>query len=179
MKVLEGGICAVPGVLASGARHGKYGVALIAASGVAVGMFTTNKIRAAPLDITADNLEGGWLDGIVANSGCANAYTGEQGFKDAREMAQMFADFLNKDPKKIGVASTGVIGRSMDMGLIASLFKETSSRLRNSPDASTEAVKAIMTTDTKLKEIAIENDGVRIAGIVKGAMFLVYRRRSA
>ena len=123
MKRLEGGICAVPGVVASGARQGKYGLALIAASGVAVGMFTQNKIRAAPLDVTAENLENDWLDGIIANSGCANCYTGVQGLQDAKDMACMMADLLKTDASRIGVASTGVIGRPLDMDIIESLFQ--------------------------------------------------------
>lgn len=169
MKRLEGGICAVSGVSASGARQGKYGLALIAASGVAVGMFTTNRVRAAPLEVTAENLESGWLDGVIANSGCANCYTGEQGSQDAKGMALMMADLLKTDPSRIGVASTGVIGRPMDMEIIESLFQEAKARLRSSPDASQEAAKAIMTTDTRVKEIAVENKGVHVAGIVKGA----------
>ncbi len=169
MKRLEGGICAVPGVQASGARQGKYGVALIVASGKAAGMFTTNKIRAAPLEVTAQNLKEGRLDGVIANSGCANAYTGERGRQDAIKMAQMLAEFLNTDSGRIGVASTGVIGRPMDMGLIQALFQEAKGRLRSSPDASQEVARTIMTTDTKVKEIALEHEGVRIGGIVKGA----------
>lgn len=157
------------GVSASGARQGKYGLALIAASGVAVGMFTTNRVRAAPLEVTAENLESGWLDGVIANSGCANCYTGEQGSQDAKGMALMMADLLKTDPSRIGVASTGVIGRPMDMEIIESLFQEAKARLRSSPDASQEAAKAIMTTDTRVKEIAVENKGVHVAGIVKGA----------
>jgi glutamate N-acetyltransferase/amino-acid N-acetyltransferase len=169
MKELEGGICTVPGVSASGARKGKYGLALIAASGVAVGMFTTNRIRAAPLDVTAENLENGWLDGVIANSGCANCYTGVQGLQDARGMARMIADLLKTNPGRIGVASTGVIGRHMEMEIIESLFQEAKARLRSSPDASQEAARAIMTTDTRVKEMAVENKGVHVAGIVKGA----------
>ena len=169
MKRLEGGICAVPGVSASGVRQGKYGLALIVASGVAVGMFTTNKIRAAPLDLTDENLENGWLEGVIANSGCANCYTGVQGLQDARDMASMMADLLKTDPSRIGVASTGVIGRPLDMEIIESLFQEAKGKLRSSPDASQEATRAIMTTDTKVKEVALEHKGVHVAGIVKGA----------
>jgi glutamate N-acetyltransferase/amino-acid N-acetyltransferase len=169
MKRLEGGICAVPGVLAAGARQGRYGVALIAASGAAAGMFTKNKIRAAPLDLTEMNLNGGRLEGIIANSGCANAYTGDQGLEDARIMSRMLAGLLNADPKRIGVASTGVIGRPLDMLMIEMLFDEAKARLRSSPDASQEAARAVMTTDTRVKEIAIEHEGIRIAGIVKGS----------
>ena len=170
MLRIEGGICAVPGVLAAGARQGKYGVALIKAAGEAAGMFTTNKVRAAPLDITAEHLAAfGRLEGIIANSGCANAYTGLRGLEDARYMARLLGDFLAADEKKIAVASTGVIGRYMDMALIRSLFDEAKGRLRSDPDASAEAARAIMTTDTRVKEIAVEHKGLRVAGIVKGA----------
>ncbi len=169
MKRIEGGICAVPGVRAAGARQGKYGVAIIAASGAAAGMFTTNKIRAAPLDVTADHLSEGGLDGIIANSGCANAYTGPRGLEDARAMAGLLAGFLGTDKRHIAVGSTGVIGRYMDMAIISRLFEEARTRLRSEPEASEEAARAIMTTDTRVKEIAVEHEGLRVAGIVKGA----------
>jgi glutamate N-acetyltransferase / amino-acid N-acetyltransferase len=170
MLRVEGGICAVAGVLAAGARQGKYGVALIRAAGEAAGMFTTNKIRAAPLDITAEHLAAfGRLEGVIANSGCANAYTGVRGQEDARSMARLLGDFLVTDEKKIAVASTGVIGRYMDMAQISSLFDEAKGRLRTDSDASAEAARAIMTTDTRVKEIAVEHKGLRVAGIAKGA----------
>jgi glutamate N-acetyltransferase/amino-acid N-acetyltransferase len=169
MKRIEGGICAVSGVRAAGARQGKYGVALIAASGAAAGMYTTNKIRAAPLDVTVQHLSGGHLEGVIANSGCANAYTGQRGLEDAHAMTKLLADHLETDAGKIAVASTGVIGRYMDMTLVSRLFDEARSKLRNAPDASAEAARAIMTTDTKVKEIAMEHEGLRVAGIVKGA----------
>jgi glutamate N-acetyltransferase/amino-acid N-acetyltransferase len=170
MQRIEGGICAVPGVRACGVRQGKYGLALIAASGAAAGMFTTNKVRAAPLDVTAEHLAaGGHLDGVIANSGCANAYTGPRGLEDARAMARLLAGFLGTDEKKIAVASTGVIGRYMDLPKIESLFEQAKVRLRSVGEASTEAERAIMTTDTRVKEIAVEHEGLRVAGIVKGA----------
>ena len=169
MQRIEGGICAVAGVRAAGVRQGKYGLALIEASGAAAGMFTTNKVRAAPLDITAEHLAGGHLDGVIANSGCANAYTGPRGREDALAMTQLLAGFLKTDEKKIAVASTGVIGRYMDMEIIARLFDEAKAKLRSNAEASLEAERAIMTTDTRSKEVAIEHRGLRVAGIVKGA----------
>lgn len=170
MQRIEGGICAVAGVRAAGVRQGKYGLALIAASGSAAGMFTTNKVRAAPLEVTAQHLAAfGHLDGIIANSGCANAYTGPRGLEDARAMARLLAGFLATDEKKVAVASTGVIGRYMDLPKIKSLFDQAKVRLRSDGEASTEAERAIMTTDTRVKEIAVEHEGLRVAGIVKGA----------
>lgn len=171
MKRLEGGICAVSGVRAAGVREGKYGLTIIAASGHAAGLFTTNKIRAAPLELTSKHLvaSGGWLDGIIANSGCANAYTGPIGYEDAQTMARYLANFLGTDESKIAVASTGVIGRRMDMELVSRLFDKAKIRLRYNLNASEEAAKAIMTTDTRVKEVAVEYKGMRVGGIVKGA----------
>ena len=169
MQRIDGGICAVAGVRAAGVRQGKYGLALIEASGAAAGMFTTNKVRAAPLDVTAEHLAGGHLDGVIANSGCANAYTGPRGREDAFAMTQLLAGFLKTDEKKIAVASTGVIGRYMDMDIIARLFDEAKAKLQSNAEASLEAERAIMTTDTREKEVAVEHRGLRVAGIVKGA----------
>jgi len=166
---IEGGICAVSGVRAAGVKEGKYGVALIAASGVAAGMFTTNRVRAAPLEVTAEHLRAGTLEGSIANSGCANAFTADRGVEDARAMADLMADLLGVDRRHIAVASTGVIGRYMDMPLISRLFEQAKGRLTSSPQASQEAARAIMTTDTKVKEIAVEHQGFHVAGIVKGA----------
>ncbi|AET64996.1 bifunctional ornithine acetyltransferase/N-acetylglutamate synthase [Methanothrix harundinacea] len=171
MKRIEGGICAVEGVRASGVKRGKYGVALIAASGPAAGAFTTNRIRAAPLDVTSESLlaSGGHLEGVIANSGCANAYTGPRGVEDARWMADLLAGHLGVGADRVGVASTGVIGRYLDREVIAGLFEEAKERLRSDPGASEEAARAIMTTDTAVKEIAVEHAGFRVAGITKGA----------
>ena len=169
MRRIEGGICAVPGVRAAGVREGKYGLALIAASGAAAGMFTTNRVKAAPLEVTAQNLAGGHLDGVIANSGCANAYTGPRGIEDARAMAQLFAGYLGSDETRIGIGSTGVIGRYMDMPLVTRLFEQARERLRSDKEAGLEAERAIMTTDTRAKEVAVEHEGFHVAGIVKGA----------
>ncbi|HNX40357.1 MAG TPA: bifunctional ornithine acetyltransferase/N-acetylglutamate synthase [Methanothrix sp.] len=169
MQKIEGGICAVSGVRASGVRRGRYGLAIIAASGAAAGMFTTNRVQAAPLQVTAQHLAGGHLDGVIANSGCANAYTGPRGLDDARSMARLLAGHLGIDEKRIAVASTGVIGRYLDLPLIAELFDQAKSNLRSEAAASVEAERAIMTTDTRVKEIAVEHEGLRVAGIVKGA----------
>jgi len=169
MQRIEGGICAVSGVRAAGVRRGKYGLAVITASGAAAGMFTTNRVQAAPLQVTAQHLAGGHLDGVIANSGCANAYTGPRGREDAQSMARLLAGYLGTDENRIAVASTDVIGRYMDLPLITELFDQAKSNLRSDATASVEAERAIMTTDTAVKEIAVEHEGLRVAGIVKGA----------
>ena len=171
MKRIDGGICAVSGVRACGLRRvDGYGLAVIAAEGAAAGVFTTNKIRAAPLDVSEKNLAaGGRLKGIIANSGCANAYTGARGIRDAEEMAGLLAGLLGCAPDEIGVASTGVIGRYLDLEQMAEMLEDMKADLRSSPEASEDAARAIMTTDTLAKEVAFEHDGFRVAGIAKGA----------
>jgi glutamate N-acetyltransferase/amino-acid N-acetyltransferase len=84
-------------------------------------------------------------------------------------MAGLLAKTLGVGAEKIGIASTGVIGRYLDRDLMAELFNEAKARLRSDSEASGEAARAIMTTDTKVKEIAVEHAGFRVAGITKGS----------
>ena len=175
MKIINGGICAVKTVMASGSRNGKYGLTIIVNKGSsASAVFTSNKVVAAPVIITKDSIEDGKLSAIVANSGNANCFTGEEGLKDAKEMAEKVADKLNIKPQDVAVASTGIIGRKMPMEIINNLIDESSEKLENSPDASHVAAEAIMTTDTFPKEISVQtklNNGnmVKIGGITKGS----------
>src|SRR5512146_3115446 len=97
MKTIEGGICAVKGVRAYGIKEGKMGLAVMLAKGPAAAVFTLNKVRAAPVLVTKDHLKtnGALFNGIIANSGGANAFTHEQGVKDAIGMANILAARLN------------------------------------------------------------------------------------
>lgn len=173
MKIIDGGICAVRGVRANGIKHGKNGLAIIVADGpvcASAGVFTRNRVIAAPLIVTRDALMRGELKGIIANSGCANAFTGERGILDAHWMAALLAEKLNCSPDEIGVASTGVIGRFLDKTWISGHLDEVFNGLSDAAQASKACARAIMTTDITLKETAIELDnGVRIAGIAKGS----------
>ena len=171
MKFIEGGICAVKGVRAGGIKPGKMGIAVIQAEGNAAGAYTRNKVIAAPLVVTREHINGtGRLAGVIVNSGNANAFTGVQGLADARIMASALASKLAVDEELIGVASTGVVGRKLDTGWITSHLGEALDSMGEDADASMKAARAIMTTDTVPKEIAIEMDcGIRIAGIAKGS----------
>jgi len=171
MKPIDGGICAVKGVKAWGIKTGKMGLGVIAAEGNAAGMFTRNKVIAAPLVVTREHLQKhSKLSALIVNSGNANAFTGEQGLEDAREMASMLADALSIDPGHVAVASTGVIGRRLDTKWIVSNLPDVIASLKADHEGSRAAARSIMTTDTKMKEIAIELDsGVRIGAIAKGA----------
>jgi glutamate N-acetyltransferase/amino-acid N-acetyltransferase len=175
MEIIEGGICAVDGVLASGSRKGKYGVAVIfSKDNTASAVFTSNKVVAAPVIYTKEIIKDGKISAIVANSGNANCFTGNEGLRDTKEMAEKVAKSLNISSQDIGVASTGIIGRKMPMDIINHLIEESIKTLENSPAASFEAAEAIMTTDTYSKEISVEtivNDGsiIKIGGITKGS----------
>lgn len=173
MKNIKGGICAVKGVRANGIKQGKNGLAIMVADArklATAGVFTRNKVIAAPLIITKASLEKGDLKAIIANSGCANAFTGEKGLADAKWMADILAEKMKCTPNEIGVASTGVIGRLLDRIWIEGHLDEVFDQLSDTEEAAKAAAKAIMTTDLAIKEIAIELDnGVRIGGISKGS----------
>ncbi|MCL7414577.1 MAG: bifunctional ornithine acetyltransferase/N-acetylglutamate synthase [ANME-2 cluster archaeon] len=170
MKTIDGGICAVKGVTAWGVKEGKYGLALIRAEGSAAGVFTRNRVIAAPLVLTRQHLEGGKLSAVIVNSGNANAFTGKGGLEDSKAMAALAADRLGIDAGSMGVASTGVIGRRLDMNIIQSQLDPVTEALTHNPEGSTHCAKAIMTTDTFSKEAAVElSNGIRIGAIAKGS----------
>lgn len=162
-------ICAVEGVTAAGLKEGKYGLALIRASGAAAGVFTSNKVRAAPVEVMMERMRRGTLDAVVVNSGCANAYTGERGYRDAVGMCEIAAGALDLDPASVGVASTGVIGRYLDLALIRDQCGRAAPLLARSPDAEDAAARAIMTTDTFPKHALVRTESFAVGGITKGS----------
>jgi len=162
-------ICAVEGVTAWGVKEGKYGLALIKASGTGAAVFTSNKVRAPVVNLMAERTRRGKLAGIIVNSGCANAYTGKRGYEDAKTMASIGAEVLGISEKETGVASTGVIGRYLDLDLIRRQSKDAAGRLAHSAEAETTAATAIMTTDTVQKHALVQREGFTVAGICKGS----------
>ncbi|AEG18307.1 bifunctional ornithine acetyltransferase/N-acetylglutamate synthase [Methanobacterium paludis] len=175
MKIIEGGICAVNGVTASGTCEGDYGVSLVVSKGSSTSaVFTSNKVVAAPVIITKEAVSNGKLSAIVANSGNANCFTGPEGMEDGMKMVKKVAEHLQLKVDDVAVASTGIIGRKMPMPIISSLIDEAIQNLQNSPKSSKNAAEALMTTDTFPKEFAVETtlkDGknVKIGGITKGS----------
>jgi glutamate N-acetyltransferase/amino-acid N-acetyltransferase len=135
----------------------------------AAGVFTTNEVIAAPCVVTRRHLEQGKLRAIVVNSGNANACTGEQGERDAVAMAQAAAQRIGCDPHEVAVASTGVIGVPLPVGRIGTALKV----MKLETDAWLDVAQAIMTTDTKPKNIGVElkldAGTIHIRGIAKGA----------
>jgi glutamate N-acetyltransferase/amino-acid N-acetyltransferase len=162
-------ICGVEGVRAAGMKEGKYGLALVAATGTAAAVFTGNLVKAAPIILMAERMEKGELDGVMVNSGCANAYTGERGMRDAAAMAEIGASSLGTDPERVGIASTGVIGRYLDLDIIRRQAGEVAPRLRHEHGAEVEVARAIMTTDLTEKHALVQGDGFAVAGICKGS----------
>jgi glutamate N-acetyltransferase / amino-acid N-acetyltransferase len=162
-------ICAVRGVTANGIKEGKFGLALIRASGTAAGVFTENLARAAPIELMRKQIKAGKLEAVIANSGCANAYTGKRGYDDAVEMTEYAGSALGLEANTIGVASTGVIGRYLDLPLIRRQCAGVALKLETSPAAEDATVRAIMTTDTKPKHALVKREGFTIGAIAKGS----------
>ena len=137
------------------------------------GLFTTNQVCAAPVKVCAERVRGGIAQAIVVNSGNANACTGRQGMKDALEMAKLTADALHMKEAQVLVGSTGRIGVPMPMPNVRAGIRTAVPLLNSSLASAEHAVEAIMTSDTKPKQIAIEfklgGKPVRIGGICKGA----------
>ena len=162
-------ICAVEGVTANGIKEGKYGLALIRASGTAAGVFTGNLVRAAPIELMRERIKKGRLDAVIVNSGCANAYTGTRGYADAEKMTGIAGQVLDVDPSRVGVARTGVIGRYLDIPLIERQCRDVAENLTRSGSAESAAAQAIMTTDTFPKHALVKKEGFSVGGITKGS----------
>jgi glutamate N-acetyltransferase/amino-acid N-acetyltransferase len=169
MIKIKGGICAVRGVSASGVKKGKNGLALIKVDGVIAGVFTRNRIKAAPVVLTRKVVKRGKVKCIIVNSGCANSSTGRKGYENALRMAELAGGELGVSKNEVAVASTGIIGRHLNMELIESQLKKIAKKLEASAAASRAVAEAILTTDTFPKEVAYKMDGCHLGGIAKGA----------
>lgn len=162
---LAGAVCA--GVKSRGGPD--LGILYSEVSCVAAGLFTTNKIKAAPVIVSQEHLQNSKAQAIVVNSGCANACTGEQGIIDANEMASLTARKFGILPEDVLVASTGVIGVPLPMEKL----RDSIPKVALSRAGGCELAKAMMTTDTFPKEIAISAkagaDQFTIGGVAKGS----------
>ncbi|MFH1638942.1 MAG: bifunctional glutamate N-acetyltransferase/amino-acid acetyltransferase ArgJ [Chloroflexota bacterium] len=157
------------GIEKKGDRPLDMGIIFSEVSCVACGLFTTNRIKAAPVVLSQEHLQGGRARAIVVNSGCANACTGEPGLNDAREMARLTAQKFGGPAEEVMVASTGVIGVALPMDKIKSGIEN----IALSPDGGHDVANAIMTTDTVPKEAAVKvqigGSEFTIGGITKGS----------
>ncbi|MDX9710143.1 MAG: bifunctional glutamate N-acetyltransferase/amino-acid acetyltransferase ArgJ [Trichloromonas sp.] len=154
-------------------KSGRLDMALIVADKPAVcaGVFTTNKVVAAPVQISAPRIRQGRCQAILVNSGNANACTGEQGRQDALRCGALAASALGIDEDLVAVSSTGVIGAPLVMAKFEEAVPKLAAGLRE--DHADEVAAAIMTTDSFAKRYAVtgEVDGrpYRILGVAKGA----------
>ena len=177
MKLTAGGVCAAKGFQASGVHCGirknqtKKDLALIfsAVPAKAAAVYTTNAVKGAPLLVTKQHLENGMAQAVICNSGNANTCNAN-GVEIAEQMCALAAEQLHIDANDVLVASTGVIGKVLDIQPIAEGIPPL---VKNLGMNSKDAAHAIMTTDTTIKEIAVEFEvgGVvcRLGGIAKGS----------
>lgn len=178
MKIIEGGVCAAQGFKAGGIHCGirknrsKRDLALIVSEkkAAAAAVYTTNLVKGAPLTVTKSNISDGFAQAVICNSGNANTCNAN-GVEIATEMCSLVADAVNVDAKDVVVASTGVIGEPLSIDPIKNGMAELAGSISESGNLA--AAEAIMTTDTKVKSIAVsfEIDGkeCKIGGIAKGS----------
>lgn len=178
MKIISGGVCAAKGFKANGIHCGirknkiKKDLSLIYSEkrATAAAVYTTNLVKGAPLKVTKDNITDGFATAIICNSGNANTCNAN-GVEIATLTCELLATEMGIDSKDVIVASTGVIGQPLDITPIKEGIPSLVSGLTT--DKSADAAEGIMTTDTKLKEIAVEFEiGGRVCkmgGIAKGS----------
>ena len=180
MKIINGGVTAPKGFqaigIAAGIKKGKKDMAMLYSEApcAAAGTFTTNVVKAAPVKWDQNIVyHQETAQAVVMNSGIANACTGTEGYGYCEETAKAAAKLLNLDPLQAQTASTGVIGKQLPMDVIKTGIETMVPMLSHSEAAGTLAAEAIMTTDTKKKEIAVQFElggkTVTIGGMSKGS----------
>ena len=178
MKLIPGGVCAARGFKANGIHcgirrnHSKKDLALIVSDckATAAGVYTTNLVKGAPLQVTKQNISDGYAQAVICNSGNANTCNAN-GIEIAQAMCALVSEKTGIDPKDVVVASTGVIGQPLNLSPIAGGMDELCAGL--SYEGSNAAAQAIMTTDTVEKELAVEftlgGKTCHMGGIAKGS----------
>ncbi len=178
MEFIKGGVCAAKGFKAGGVHCGirknrtKKDLSLIVSEkkAVAVAVYTTNLVKGAPLIVTKEHLKDGYAKAVICNSGNANTCNAN-GIEIAEKTSELLGDALQISPEDVVVASTGVIGQPLDITPIKNGITPLIKAL--STDGSFDAAEGIMTTDTKVKEIAVSftvgGKTCKIGGIAKGS----------
>jgi glutamate N-acetyltransferase / amino-acid N-acetyltransferase len=175
MKLIKkGGITAPLGFTAGGMaagikQSGKIDLALIVSDvpATAAAVFTNNQFKAAPILVSQLQIKSGYGQAIIANAGNANCGTGARGMKDAWQMVKATAQALNLNPRHVLVTSTGSIHKFLPIEKIVMAIPKLAELV--SKQGGETAARAILTTDTRKKEIAIKVGGYTIAGIAKGS----------
>ncbi|WP_165985713.1 bifunctional glutamate N-acetyltransferase/amino-acid acetyltransferase ArgJ [Streptomyces sp. YIM 98790] len=161
------------GIAAGIKENGSPDLALVVNNGprrAAAGVFTANRVKAAPVIWSEQVLKGGEVTAVVLNSGGANACTGPLGFQDTHATAEKAAEVLGHNAGEIAVASTGLIGVRLPMDKLLPGIAEAAARL--SPHAGEKAAIAIKTTDTVHKTAVGGGEGWTVGGMAKGAGML-------
>jgi glutamate N-acetyltransferase/amino-acid N-acetyltransferase len=153
------------GIRKNGRRDLALVRSLVPATGTA--MFTSNRFLAAPVVVSREHLELAQPQAVVANSGVANAATGEQGLADARATAVETARMLGLEPEEVIVLSTGVIGAPLPLELVTAGLDAAAREL--SEDGGDDAAAAILTTDTHAKQAVAHGAGFTVGGMAKGS----------
>jgi len=181
IKKISGGVCAPKGFASGGihcgirAKSKKLDLALLYSEKpcTAAAMFTTNKVKSACVLVSQEHVSGGVLRAVIANSGNANACTGESGIAAARKMASLAGGLFGISPKEVAVASTGVIGVPLPMEPIESGMASLRNALKSDGEGHLTALEAIMTTDVRKKdgavEVEIDGKSAKIGGMLKGS----------
>ena len=156
----------INGVFCAGIKE-KYGLGIVRCKGIVAGVFTRNKIKSASVLVCEEHIKDGRIEGLIVNSGNANAFTGERGIRDAREMCKILANLIKCDEKSIAIASTGIIGRFLDMEWIRRKIPEVYSKLGKSKKHANDFANAITTTDKFPKKAYTKNP--KISAVAKGA----------
>ena len=182
MKTITGGVTAATGFEAAGIEAGvKYlnrkDLALVYSKipCVSAGVFTSNVVKAAPVTWDRELVRGGTkpIHAVVINTGIANACTGREGYEICRQTADKTAEVLGVEADSVLVASTGVIGMQIPLDKIVNNLDKLAAAKSHSPEAGTNAAKAIMTTDTLHKETAVTftigGKTVTLGGMAKGS----------
>lgn len=150
---------------------GKTDLALVVNDGPefsAAGVFTRNRVVAAPVKVSREALADGQLRAVLYNAGNANACNGALGLRDAQQMQTELAELLNFDSNHVAVCSTGLIGEPMPMDNVSAGIEKLPGALGDSPDHGEGAARAIMTTDTTVKQTLVNGDGWILGGMGKG-----------
>ena len=177
LELVTGGVSAPSGFTACGVnaaiKNDKKDLAIIYSElpCTAAGVYTTNKVQAAPVQLTKQRLADGYAQAVIINSGNANACNGPQGLRDALKTSSVLAESLNIQENQVLVASTGVIGQTLPMDKILNGIAIGVPQL--SHEGGPDAAEAIMTTDTVSKQIAVKFElggvPVVIGGMAKGS----------
>ena len=182
IKYVRGGICAPTGFFAAATHCGvrpnkkKNDLAIICsdlnADCVSAGLYTTNQVKAAPVQLDIETGKTGHCKAICVNSGIANACA-PNGMAHAKEMQALAAEALGLHPGEVLVSSTGIIGKELNMDCIRQGISVVADNLAHTEDASEEAARAILTTDTFKKELAcrfqVGGKTITLGGISKGS----------